>query len=182
MNIKKRRKKNKKILAIIILLLLLGITVGYAALSQALIINGTARITSDWNISFKSITLTNSSGAMKNEPVLNKEDTSITFDISLEKPGSYVEYEIVVENKGSIAAKLEKISNKAEIDEFENEINVKQPTDIVYSIEGPEVGSIIKQFELATYVIRVEWISSSTQIPEIKSKTAKITLDYVQAD
>ena len=56
MDIEKQTKKDYKLLIILILIVLLGVPVGYAALSQKLKINGTANISSEWNVKFKSIT------------------------------------------------------------------------------------------------------------------------------
>lgn len=172
----KQTRKNKKLLIILVLLVLLGVAVGYAALSQTLTINGTARIVTDWNVVFTSIELANASGATQAESTPSKDnDTSVTFNVTLEKPGSYAEYTIVVENKGTIDAKLSAITNL-------DTINNTEPKDIVYSITGPEVGSELAASATATYTVRVEWSSDSEEIPTVKTKTATITLDYVQAD
>lgn len=179
----KQTKKDKKVLVIIVLLILLGVAVGYAALSQTLTINGTARISSEWNVLFKSITLGDSSGATQAEASPSKtSDTEVTFDVTLEKPGSYAEYTIVVENAGSIKAKLEKISTKTTLEEAVEAINAQEPADIVYTVTGDDVGSELGSKATTTYKVRVEWLSTSEEIPATKSKTATITLDYVQAD
>ena len=178
----KQTKKDKKVLVIIVLLILLGIAVGYAALSQTLTIEGTARISSEWNVLFKSITLSDSSGATQAEASPSKTDTKVTFDVTLEKPGSYAEYVIEVENAGSIKAKLEKISGETSLDEAMTVINAQAPTDIVYTVTGADVGSTLESKATTTYTVRVEWLAASEEIPEVKSKTATITLDYVQAD
>lgn len=178
----KQTKKDKKVLVIIVLLILLGVAVGYAALSQTLTINGTARISSDWSVLFESITLTNSSGATEADATPTKEDTSVTFDVTLEKPGSFAEYDIVVKNAGTIKAKLDKISTKTSLEEAVAAINAQEPADIVYTVTGDDVGSTLDSKASTTYTVRVEWLSSSEEIPETKSKTATITLDYVQAD
>ena len=49
------RKSNKNIILLILLLVIVGMAVGYAALSQALVINGTASITTEWKILFTDI-------------------------------------------------------------------------------------------------------------------------------
>ena len=179
----KQTKKDKKVLVIIVLLILLGVAVGYAALSQTLTINGTARISSEWNVLFESIELTSSSGATQAEASPSKtSDTEVTFDVTLEKPGSYAEYNIVVKNAGSIKAKLDKISTKTTLKEAVDTINAQEPADIVYTVTGEDVGSTLDAKASTTYKVRVEWLSTSEEIPTTKSKTATITLDYVQAD
>ena len=178
----KQTKKDKKVLVIIVLLILLGVAVGYAALSQTLTINGTARISSEWNVLFKSIELTSSSGATEAELTPTEGETSVTFDVTLEKPGSYAEYDIVVKNAGSIKAKLDKISTKTTLKDAVDTINAQEPADIVYTVTGEDVGSILGANASTTYKVRVEWLSTSDEIPATKTKKATITLDYVQAD
>lgn len=173
---KKLTKNNRKLLAIIILLVLLGIAIGYAALSQTLTIEGTANISSEWNVQFTSITLSDSSGATDAEgsPSLSGTTKAI-FNVTLDKPGSYAEYKVVVENKGSINAKLESITDLTAI-------NNTEPTDIKFTITGPAADSALNSKATAEYTVRVEWLSTSTEIPETKTKTAEIELNYVQAD
>lgn len=172
----KQTKKDYKLLIILILIVLLGVAVGYAALSQKLTINGTANISSEWNVKFKSITAKTIQGATEAEATPSKDsDTSVTFEVTLEKPGSYAEYEVVVENAGTLKAKLKSITDLATV-------NVAEPTDIKYTVTGPEVDSILESGKTATYTVKVEWLSTSEEIPTVKSKTATIELNYEQAE
>ena len=171
----KQMKKNTKIILIIVLcLIVLVIPIGYAALSRNLNVNGTAEIATDWKVTFSSISLKDSNSIIKEEHITNSNGaTKATFNVTLKKPGSYAVYEIVVENKGNINAKLESISDLSEI-------NSMEPKDIKYTIIGPSVGSELKINETAIYTVKVEWLSSSTSAPEETSKTATIELQYVQ--
>lgn len=173
----KQTKKDYKLLIILILLVLLAVPVGYAALSQTLTINGTAGISSEWNVKFKSITLASSSGATEAEatPSLADDKVVATFDVTLEKPGAYAEYTVIVENAGTINAKLYSITDLTTI-------NAEAPTDIVYSITGPAVNDELNANAEHTYTVRVEWDADSTAIPTEKEKTATIELVYDQAD
>ena len=49
------RKNSKNIILVILLLVVVGMAVGYAALSQALVINGTANVSAEWKIIFTDI-------------------------------------------------------------------------------------------------------------------------------
>ena len=46
------RKNSKNVILLVLLVVVVGMAVGYAALSQALVINGTANITAEWKILF----------------------------------------------------------------------------------------------------------------------------------
>lgn len=172
----KSTKKNYKLLIIVLLLILLGLAIGYAALSQTLTINGTANIDTEWNVKFDSITVGSTSGATQAESTPSKDsDTSVTFNVTLDKPGAYAEYTVVVLNDGSIKAKLDSITDLTEI-------NATAPTDIKYTITGAEVGDELEPDKTHTYTVRVEWLASSEEIPATKTKTATIKLNYSQAE
>ena len=49
------RKNSKNVILLVLLVLVVGMAVGYAALSQALVINGTASITTEWKIMITDI-------------------------------------------------------------------------------------------------------------------------------
>lgn len=174
---KKQTKKNSKLLLIIALLVILGVAVGYAALSQTLTIEGTANITSDWKVLFTSITLKEKSdGVTEAEGTPKLEGTTkAIFNVTLDKPGAYAEYKVVVENQGTIDAKLKSITDLTDI-------NAQAPTDIKFTITGDAVGTELAASGSTTYVVRVEWLATSEEIPEEKSKTATIELEYVQAE
>ena len=133
-------KKVKNILLIILLLVVLGMTIGYAALTQVLNINGTANIT--------------------------------TFDVDLLYPGASATYIITVQNSGTIDAKLESITG---IDTA----NTSAPTEIKYSINATE-NEILAKGDSKEYTVTVKW-EDSNAIPETKTKSTTITLNYVQA-
>lgn len=171
----KSTKKNYKMLLLIILLILLGIAIGYATLSQRLTINGTATVDAEWKVVFKSIEVASSSGATQATSTPSKDsDTSVTFNVTLAEPGSYAEYTVIVENQGSIKAKLDSITDLTEI-------NAKAPADVKYTITGPDIDSELDVSATHTYTVRVEWLSTSTEIPTETSKTATIELEYSQA-
>ena len=108
-----RNKKTFTIIALAVAILLIGI--GYAALQQNLIINGTANIgDAKWDVKITNIEATSLNGAslVEEEGVTNPSftDTSATFNVDLEYPGASAEFAVTVTNAGSIDAILNSIT------------------------------------------------------------------------
>lgn len=167
------RKSNKNIILLILLLVIVGMAVGYAALSQALVINGTANITTEWKILFTDITAGTLVGA-ENKTAPSFTATTATFDVNLLYPGASAEYKVTVANQGNINAKLTSIDG---IDTA----NAAAPTDITYSIDATPNDTLNAQ-TTKTYTVTVVWDADATTVPETKTKTATITLNYEQAE
>lgn len=113
-----RRKQRNKKLIIVAILLLMVISIGYAAISTTLTINGTASIAkTSWNVHFENVVVTEGSvGLDKPEeseetpakPTLSENDTKIIYNVTLEKPGDFYEFTVDVVNGGTINAKIAK--------------------------------------------------------------------------
>lgn len=167
------RKKNLIIVALLAVIAVAGIA--YAALAQNLIITGTANVTdAEWNVAITKIqntALVNST----EEQAPAFTSTTATFEVNLNAPGSYAEYDITVTNSGTIVAKLDSIDGV-------DTVNAAAPTDIVYTVTGVTEGSTTCAADGGTNVVhvKVEWLSTSTSVPAVKTKTATITLNYIQ--
>lgn len=166
-------KKVKNILLLILLLVVLGMTIGYAALAQLLNINGTANITASWDIKITNIAEGTLSGAKsKTAAVVSGDKLSATFDVDLLYPGASATYIVTVQNGGTIDAKLESITG---IDTA----NSAAPSGIIYSINAVE-SDVLNNGDSKDYTVTVKW-EDTNAIPEVKTKSATITLNYVQA-
>lgn len=170
------KTKNKNLLLVILLIAVVGMAIGYAALSQQLVINGTANITTEWDVHIKGITASasNSTTGANDKTLPTFTATSATFDVNLAYPGATASYTVTVENSGTIAAKLEEVTGI-------ETANSAEPTGITYNIDA-KANDTLAAGNTKDYIVTVTWDSSATQIPENKTKTATITLNYVQAD
>ena len=181
-----RNKKTFTIIALAVAILLIG--VGYAFLQQDLIINGTANIgDARWLVEITGITMdeNNSQGAslVVEEGVTNPsyDSTTATFNVDLEYPGAYAEFDITVENKGNIDAILNSITGV-------EDANKKDPVEIQYEVTGvTEKVTTLDAGETNNtnnVTVKVTWVSKGEDtedtIPETPSKTATITLNYIQ--
>lgn len=108
----KNKKRNKVFL---LLILLLGISIGFAALATTLKINGTSTITKNtWSVYWSNIG--NKSGVTPSvEPTISSEDQDhpnniVSFEVTLDKPGDFYEFQVDATNAGTIDAMLDVIS------------------------------------------------------------------------
>ena len=109
---KKNNKKNSKKTIYLLLLLILGISVGYAALSATLKINGTSIIKSaKWSVHFDTTAIVPAEGSVTGEneviPARIKSgtnNTEIEFSVNLPEPGDFYEFTTNVVNDGSLDA------------------------------------------------------------------------------
>ena len=82
--------------------------VGYAAFSTKLNIKGNTEISSEWNIRIISADVKEEYGTAENVKN-NYSDLTADLEANLYSKGDYVEYNVIVENKGDFDAKLDSI-------------------------------------------------------------------------
>lgn len=164
--------KTKNIIIGGLLIAIIVMSVGYAVLAQNLEINAVSNITGNWNVEFTNITEGTMLGATtKNTPSYTA--TSASFEVDLAYPGASANYDITVKNSGNIDAVLDSIVGV-------DNANSAEPLDIQYTVTGVEVNDELLAGKTATVHVNVTWKADSTAIPELKTKTATITLNYVQ--
>ncbi len=170
------KTKNKNLLLVILLIAVVGMAIGYAALSQQLVINGTANITTEWDVHIEGITASsdNAANGATDTTTPTYTATSATFDVNLAYPGASASYTVYVKNGGTIGAKLQDVTGV-------DTANSAEPTGITYTIDA-NANDTLASGSTRNYTVTVTWDADATQIPETKTKTATITLNYVQAD
>lgn len=166
-------KKSKNALLLVVLLAIVGIAVGYAALSQELVLNGTATVKglSDWKVHFadtSAVKKTSDTGVTNNTFTLNDGELSGTFAATLE-PGAWVEYNVVVVNDGSIKAKANGVP---EVD--------GQGTYTTCTVTQTSVGNELSLNSGSdVYTVRIEASKDNFADTQV-SEAWKVTFDYVQ--
>lgn len=153
-------------------------SIAYAAYSQTVTINGTGTATGEWDVAITDITLTDSDGITENSAP-DQNGTTATFDVDLEYPGAFAEYEVVVTNAGNIPAILDSFTDLTSK-------NAEVPTYITYAVSGvtPDVtllGTNTGVDDTNTITVRVEWTGGSApDTSSNNSKSATINFDYIQ--
>ena len=105
--------KNKNLLIGGLLAIVFIMAVGYAAFATQLNINGTAEITSKWDVHIKSIAGVPSGGATDEEGVTKVDpdnNLQANFSAKLVAPGDSIVYTVTVENSGNLNAKVSGIT------------------------------------------------------------------------
>ncbi len=98
-------KKSKNVLLLVVLIAIIGIAVGYAALSQTLVLNGTATVKAgDWDVHFSRGEKTENSELGFVDATMSADSgTTGTFAATLQ-PGGWVTFEVDIVNGGTIGA------------------------------------------------------------------------------
>lgn len=166
-----RAKKKRVIVIVSLCVLLLIMSAGYAAFSSVLNIKGTSSITSNWDIKITNVKIKNTNGSAENTKDPIWDNLTATVEADLYDPGDYVEYEITIENKGNLNAKLSKISM--------SDVN---DSPIKFTTSGVTEGDNLNTNSSATLTVKIEYDSSAGKVSEDVSSELTITLEYVQAN
>ena len=104
------KKFSNNLLGALIGLLIICLTVGYAAINSKLNINGNTDINSNkWEIYFDNVVENNDSIQAIKTATIENDKTKVNFDIRLEEPGQYYEFNVDVVNKGTIDAMVDQV-------------------------------------------------------------------------
>ena len=152
----KNRKRNRLFL---FLILIVGVTIGFAALSTTLKINGISRVKkASWNIHWDNVA--NEDGVEATTPAHIKENTDsqvVEYEVFFEEPGDYYEFTVDAVNEGTLDGIIESITSTVN-----GEAITTLPNYINYSIKyadgtDVQVDDELKKNESKTYKIRVEY-------------------------
>lgn len=192
-----RKKKNRVLLLII---LLLAVTVGYAALSTQLKINGTANIQKNtWSVYWDSVGNIQKSDTVTVEEAANVDEDDkeqVNFSVILNQPGDFYEFQVDAVNAGSLDAMVSVVSKIVNDDE-----EFVLPPYIDYSVtyaDGGEIAEkqLLKKADQSTtpstptrerYKVRVEYKTniSIDQLNDMNENgeeyTFAIKSPYIQA-
>ena len=174
------KKKNYTLLVLIVLLLALA--VGYAAFSSTLTINGTVTGTGTWNVHFKqngrflqadgtTVDSTHSGSATISQGQGSNVNNVMTVSVNLAYPGDGVLLEAIVENTGTMDAKLTGFT-----------INTNNDTDLIVTqaAGGPTVNEVLSaNGGTCTATFLIKWNENST-VTSLGTKTFTITYEYDQ--
>ena len=163
-----RTQRNYLIVGLCAILVIMG--VGYAAFSSQLKITGTSNIDSTWSVKIISITPTDIIGEAKDKPeITDYTDTTATFGTSLKLPNDSITYNIVIENQGSLDAKLDTISKTD-----------TNNSAISFETSGVEEGDLLRAGENVTMKVKVTYTPGDEQPTNLESNL-KVELEYSQA-
>ena len=177
--------KHKNALIGALLAVVFVMAVGYAAFAQQLQINGTANITSKWEVKITDIAVKSVTDPAKN-PVGTAADaelptgtpkftdTTANFKSTLQSPGDSITYTVTITNSGTLDAKVKSIG-------WSNQNATASP--IMYSFSGLAVGNQVAAGNTTTVDVTVTYDSAVTTQPAAAdlTKEATLVIDYEQA-
>ena len=166
---KEKYMREKKIIIGVMCSLICIMAIAFAAFSTTLNINGTSSIESNWKVVFTNIQeLSKTSGVTINSAP-TASGTTATFDVDLQKPGDEIEYQITVENKGTLDAIIESI-----------EASETGSDAIKFEISNIRIGDKLAKKTSTTFNIKISYDESITSQPEVTNNTLTVSIDYVQ--
>lgn len=166
----------------LLLLLVITISIGYAALSTTLNINGTSTITKQtWNVYFDTLTVTSGSVTPTTAAAISSDKQTVTYTVPLTKPGEFYEFSVVVKNAGTLPAKISATPTLSGV-------STAQDVYVNYTVKWSDnttiaAGDTIAAGATKTAKVRVEYDKNITasQLPTAdQTLSLKFSMNFVQ--
>ncbi len=180
------RKKNTSYIILLLLVLVVGISIGYAALSTTLNINGQSEINkATWDIHFANLIETPGSvTATSKAAILAGNPTEVSYDIVLNQPGDFYEFSVDVINAGTLPAKISVKPTLKGVSEAQD-VYVNYTVTWKDTEETPKANDVIEPNNgKKTAVVRVEYDTNINpdQLPKVtETLTLSFSMNFVQA-
>ena len=150
---------------------LIGITVAYAALTQQLTINGTAKVAkTNWDIHFSDVSAGNPTGYATAGTLSKTGATTIAGDIgTLRAPGDSITYTFDIANAGDINAVIDSVTGGQSVTCTSTTQSVADAVckELTYSIKYTDGSAIAKGDKLAK--------ATDSSTPTTKNVTLTLT-------
>lgn len=155
------KQRNTQMMVILVLAVaVLTMSVGFAAYSASLSINGTANVSAaSWDVKFDTTTFTESSTIKATTK--NITGTNVTYTVALAKPGDYYEFTIDVKNLGTFNANLTDVSLTALTEEQSKYLTYKLSyKGVDYSSEATGLSvPLAAKTGVEPVTVRVEYVA-----------------------
>ena len=182
----KKDRSFRSLAVIAVLVAVVGISVAFAALSQLINIDANARIPGNpitnprWSIILENLQPAETLGTavVDSAAVLTNNSTTMSFAVSLKKPGDAVIYYVDVANKGEIDAKVSGVTLTG--------ITAAQANDIIFTVTyrngaAINVGDTLNAGVARQLVVIVEYDWNAENLPEDDVELSLgATITYVQ--
>ena len=182
--------KHKNALIGALLAVVFIMAVGYAAFAQQLTINGSADITSKWDVHMDSegaeYVPTSTMGTTPTGSV-NVADGGLTADFTANftSPGDKITYTIPIVNAGTLNARLSNITLSSDTPgmDIQGLVATSEDGNIKYTVTSPGTGTLNANNGRATITIVAEFVDKAEGQENAQNVTANltVTMTYVQA-
>ena len=164
-----RNKKKRNIIIFSLVGVLLCMVVGYAAFQTQLKVSGTSKVTSNWDIEITNVTSGTPTGSAENTVAPSWDKLWASMEADLYEKGDSMEYDVTIENKGTLDAKLNDIITN--LDNSNNEA-------VIITFSGYTKGEVLKAKTSKVIHVKIEYN------PEYEggetSSEVEINFDYGQ--
>ena len=143
--------------------------VGYAAFNTELKISGTSKVTSNWDIEITNVTNGTPVGSAQNTVAPTWDALTASMEADLYEKGDAMEYDVTIENKGTIDAKLNDVLTNIENANSE-------AVNITFS--GYTKGEILKAGSIKIIHVKIEY--NPNYEGEETSSEVEINFEYEQ--
>ena len=143
--------------------------IGYAAFNAELKISGTSKVTSNWDIEITNVTSGTPVGGAENTVAPKWDALTASMEADLYEKGDAMEYDVTIENKGTIDAKLNDVLTNIENANSEA-INI--------TFSGYTKGEILKAKSIKVIHVKIEY--NPNYEGEETSSEVEINFDYTQ--
>lgn len=152
---------------------LIGITVAYAALTQQLKIEGTAKVASSkWDVHFGTVSAGNAQGYATAGTLAKTGETTIAGDIgTLKAPGDSITYTFDIENAGDINAIIDTVTGG-------QSVTCTSATQSVADAVCKDLTYSIKYTDGNTTIAKGDQLAKATNSSPPTKKNVTLTLTY----
>ena len=143
--------------------------VGYAAFNTELKISGTSKVTSNWDIRITNVTDGTPTGNAKNTVKPSWTTLTASMEADLYKKGDAMEYDVTIENRGTLDAKLNDILTNTQNSNSEA---------VIITFSGYTKGEILEHGKSKLVHVKIEYNPNYDGEPT--SSEVEIEFDYTQ--
>lgn len=163
-----RFRQKKTIIIVALCVMMCFMAVGYSILMSELKINGSANITSTWNIRITGITCS-SYGSAYNIEAPTFTATTAKFRVAVLAPGDQVSCTVTIKNEGTLTGILNGIS-----------MTSSGSDAISYEISGLKEGDVIAAGDTKYLYVYSKYTTATDYDPDQRMKKLEVDLDWVQ--
>ncbi len=183
-----QKQKNFQVAVIgVLAFAVLFMSVGFAAYSQQLNINGAATVAANkWSIHFKENSIQQVQGSVAAESAtIDTSTTSASFKAKLQKPGDYYAFSVDVINDGTFNALLKSVtmSDLTEAQQKYLKFSVKYNNDSEWFGTTSDINEALTVGQTRNVIVRVEYVApeNAADLPsEDVTASMTVALNYEQ--
>ncbi len=188
---KKMESKHKNILIGALLAVVFVMAVGYAAFAQQLTINGSAEITSTWDVKYDSTKTEATPGVVevvtgfaggttpKGTVSYDNDDHNANISATLYQPGDTVTFTLTIKNNGTIPATVGTPTVEMTGDQDVQPL-VARKGNIQFTVT-PAATTTMNQNDTVTMTVKAEFISGATSVGTTTSASITVNMNASQA-